>query len=427
MAYLRRQRRITRRHLLKTAGSLTGAALSGALGADLIGRAHAVEAKAASGTGWQSAYATDPIKIGVLLPESSLYLRMRSSLLAGLRLAVAQHNNHVASRQIELVPRVFGTLPSQSVPHARTLIDEEQVDLLIGAIGSSLPARLDDLIRRARVPLIVSHVGANIPRHTTADPLIARVSLQQWQAHWALGAWAARQVGRRALIAASFYESGYDTIYAFHHGFESAGGTIDRTIVTHQPSQPHDFATISRAVENAAPDVMFAAYSGSEATDFLQAYADRGFAGVVPLATSSFMLNDQPAAQQWSAASWGPQVGTDQNRSFMAAYQSQTGRVPDAFAALGYDTARLIVGAIDAVGGDVRARDSFMQALDRIAVDGPRGRVAMQPATRSASSPIYLHTHGAASVELAPPAIDAVRASLGDGPRTGWLTPYLCI
>ncbi|MEA2573547.1 MAG: hypothetical protein QOH93_845, partial [Chloroflexia bacterium] len=111
-------------------------------------------------------------------------------------------------------------------------------------------------------------------------------------------------------------------------------------------------------------------------------------------------------------------------------YQNKTGKAPDAFAALGYETAGLIAAANDrAAGGSLR------DALAAASFTGPRGAVAMNATTQSTSGAHYLQQAKQQGINVrtsvlaslaSGAAADGQVAALRDSVKTGWMSSYLC-
>lgn len=382
-----------------------------------------------------------PVRIGLLLPQSQLHPELAQSLLSGMRLALAQSSDQAGGRPIEIRSVPASVSPYRAAEQARQLIAAEQIDLLVGFVGAKTATLLEPLLQERQIPLIVNTIGANVPRQASASPYVVRNSLQQWQSNWALGAWTADNVGARAVVASSFYESGYDTLYVFGQGFQSAGGAIIETHVTHRPDAPADLAALMTAIKAARPDVVYAAYAGKMALSFAQAYAHAGLAGRIPLVTSPFMVDEQLLSKHGRAAlnirsglSWSRQLQTPENRAFLATYQARTGQSADAFAVLGHDAGRLIVQALTTAGGETRS-ERLVHALGAASFVGPRGRVAVQPDIYDLATPLYVREVRRAGgmlsntiiAELRAPATAAVQADLASvSSKTGWANPYLC-
>jgi branched-chain amino acid transport system substrate-binding protein len=430
------KRRVSRRAFLRTAGYAAGALAA----APLIGpAAGSIAAVSAPG----SAPAGAPVSIGVLLPQSQFYPDLARNFLAGMQLYLAQAHGRAGGRPIVLLTRDYGRSTARALDQSRELIEQARADLLVSTLSSGIAASLDPLLREWQVPLVVSGAGANVTRQDRESPYIFRNSLNFWRSSWALGGWAARNLGTKALIATSFYDSGYDAYYTFQLGFESAGGTIAQTRVTHRPTDtPDHLAALMSDIRQTRPDLVFAAYSGRDAVDFVRAYDAAGLSARIPLVGSGFLVDEQQMPELGGAARgiktvlpWASTLSTAENQAFTAAFQSAAGRPADIFAVLGYDTAHLVIDALDAVNGDPRQSEQLRQALAHAAFAGPRGLVTMDPATLDAVTPLYLReVRGGGSprnevvAELGmAPMLDERFAALRAATKTGWENNYLCV
>ncbi len=281
---------------------------------------------------------------------------------------------------------------------------------------------------------------ATVGEHASApgkpNPYIFYNSLNYWQANWALGAWAAQNLGRRALMISSFYESGYDGLYAFQRGFEISGGSVLETLVTHRPAKTSDFSQIPHFIQKLKPDVVYAAYSGQSGLDFLQAYAHAGLAGRLPLVGSSFLAEEFVSADLGRAAfgvktcqSWAVNLAAPTNQEFQKAYQKYAGKAADIFATLGFDTAGLLVEALQLAHGRVDPAQSLIRALERASFEGPRGPLVMNANTHATGSRLYLREVRRIDGTPNNAVLDVLTGPdlpLKYGVKTGWLNSYLC-
>jgi branched-chain amino acid transport system substrate-binding protein len=93
--------------------------------------------------------------------------------------------------KIELVRRDDGAVPDTGKRVAQELIAREQVQLLLGIVGSPIAAAVAPLTEQAKVPLVITNAaGASIPR---ISPYVVRVAFTLWQQAYPLGQWAAKQ------------------------------------------------------------------------------------------------------------------------------------------------------------------------------------------------------------------------------------------
>lgn len=383
----------------------------------------------------------DAFRLGVLLPRSGIYPQLGASLLAGLELCLEQMQRTLGGRPVELVIREFAGSGLRAEQAIESLLSE-RVSLIAGVVNPRVSGMLRGRLAAERTPLLAVGAGENIARAERHDEWVVHNSLSGWQSAWAMGTWAASNLGTRAIIAASLYDSGYDSLYAFRQGFENAGGMISAALITHGPHDrdalPQAIATIGRS----RPDFVYGAYCGRQAIEFVQAYASAGLTGSIPLAASAFMVDEQILASHGSAAlgitsclPWAPDLKSARHQVFASDVRARTGHPPDAFTLLGYEVALLIAEAARVAGG-VEQRDRLAVALQHVQFQSPRGSWQSDSASRAPITPIYLREVQRAAGGLSntvlgemalPSSRQAVLAELQRSPKSGWTNPYLCV
>jgi branched-chain amino acid transport system substrate-binding protein len=317
----------------------------------------------------------------------------------------------------------------------------DEVGVVIGVVGVREAMREAARLREtagSSASLVVVDGGANVMRREEASPNILYSTGGYWQANHALGEWAAAHLGRRAFVAASFYESGFDALYAAEVGIEAGGGEVVGRHVNQGPRGPKPVEDAIAAIQAARPDFVFAAYSGPEAVAFVQAYAAAGLKDDIPLVGTGFLVDEalllemgEAALGIHSALSWAPTLATPANRAFVREYLALTGSAPNVLAAVGYDTARWIGEALNAAGD--QGPEAVREALLGMRFAGPRGAWRMDERTQQAVTPLYLRQVQAgpqglrnqALSEL--PGVDALDPrldTLRQAPRTGWVYAY---
>jgi branched-chain amino acid transport system substrate-binding protein len=320
----------------------------------------------------------------------------------------------------------------------KQLVEKDRVDLAVCLANSGAASMLDDYF--PGTPMIISNVGECMVRQGEFNPSTFHCTLNYWQSSWAMGRWAARHLGRRVFIAASLFESGFDSIYAFRLGIESLEGTVVETHVPHNGGTENPAAVIS-AIKDKNPDFVFALYSGREAKDFVAAYATSGLAERIPLAGVPFMVDDGILKEHGSSAfgikscfPWTAALQTAENKTFISAYRAKTGRMPDAFAVLGHDTAGLIAAALNKVGSTY-TKGNMVSVLGNAEFMSPRGLLKMDARTNTIAGPLYLRevSAGVDGPENMPigrmdtvSELDGRVRDLRVAMRTGWHNAYLC-
>ncbi|GAB4109767.1 MAG: hypothetical protein Fur005_04090 [Roseiflexaceae bacterium] len=422
MASRRKSEPLSRRAFLKqvaVAGTLTTSAL---LGAAILPSTQAAVVPHSLGE--------SRLQIGVVVPQGSDAIS--ADLLAGMRLGLQQHSAVVVDlvvQQYHSVSDLHRTLPQ--------LLAEPQIVAVVGMLGRNTADTFGTLLGERRVPLVVADVGANIIKQAEQHPWIARSSLHHWQSALALGDWAARTHGPRALLLSSFYESGFDTLTVFRQGFEHAGGAVIDTIVVDSPMAPRSTQDLIREINRLQPDLIYASASGDVARQILDAVQQAMLPATGQLlGTPSFVqaiLKQQPEALPGTlttATNWPSDLAIPQNQQFQHAFVQSFNRKTTMYGVLGYDTANLLTQSIDLTRPQQGVSPEYLRAAT---TDGPRGNIAIAAETLDTTGMIYLHqtrtTAAATHTQIQPLG----RISSGDsrieplrhGLRSGWTSAYL--
>lgn len=332
-----------------------------------------------------------PLKVGIVVPRSAIYPDIAKKLVDGIRLQFAESGWE--STRLLVREAVNGA----EIAAAIALISEDRVGILTGMFNPLTVHRLREGLESSGTLFINIEGGANsfVPREES--PLMYQNSLGYWQSNWAMGKWAAENMGRRAAVASSFYETGYDSFYAFPQGFESSGGTILRTDITHAPMGTVDLGKTMEAIAAVRPDFVFASSSGRDSLDFVSAYHASRLSARIPLVASGFMMHDALLSQMGGAAHgiisclpWTATLDTPVNSAFCAGFASATGAEPDSFAVLGYDTGSMIVSAVASAAGRVHSNQDLKKALENLRISSPRGTLDITALTGSSNAPLYI-------------------------------------
>ena len=229
------------------------------------------------------------LKAGVLLASGGSYDRMGDSSLDGFRMAMDEQG---VSATVVTRPVAKGC---EGVYEQTSELLAAGVDVVVGNVTVPVARLLTPLFAQKKKPLVVANAGGHVP--LPGDRSAYVVHTPDWQSGFALGKWAAGKLGRKGFIAASLADSGYDAVYAFRRGFESARGTIADTDVTHvDPGSPR-LTELFSAIRAASPSFVYALYTGPVGADFVKSYASSGLS--TPLiggASSSTTTSSIPSA-----------------------------------------------------------------------------------------------------------------------------------
>ena len=353
------------------------------------------------GVGWAGLQDRRALTVGVLYPQSRRYPALGAEWLAGMQAWAGQHSGEVALR---FVPVQYGSRPSQARTALLDLLQERKLDVAAAFVCRNAAAQWTPELERHALPLLVCDAGANAVQSDAFSPWVARHSLGCWQANWAAGQWAARRLGRRAVVAVGALESGFDMLPAFTQGFAAGGGKVPQVQFTHLPDGRSQLPELRRLVQEQQPDLVYVLDSGQSAASLAAWWPQSGLEGRVPLVVGSTLADSQTPVSPgaWRVSAWDARLPGEANARFRAAL---TGVQPSAIHLLGYEAAQRLAAA--GAGGWASA-SALASALAASALETPRGMVQGLPGG-DIQAPAFISggAHDAAPTPLDPVASSA--------------------
>lgn len=338
-----------------------------------------------------AAAAADTLKVGLLLPYSSVYASLGNEITDGFNLALATYGEGL---EISTVQEDTEVKPNVGLAKTRKLILQDEVDVIVGVVSSGVLGALRDFVHRAEVPLVVANAGNSVMTGASCSPYVIRVSFSNDQVNRPMGPWLYEQGVGKVYTLAPDYAAGRQMIEAFANAYTEAGGEIVGQAFT--PFQDtKDFGPYLTAAQESGADALFTFYAGGEAIAFVKQYGDFGLSDSLPLYGSGFLTSPLYVAAQGPAADgvvtslhYVPTIDTPENTSFRATYRERFEREPSEYAVAGYDAGRLVVEALRTAGGPGEA---FHSALRTTSFTGPRGPLRIDPATNNVIQNIYVY------------------------------------
>jgi len=425
---------MTRRNFLKIAGVAAGALT---LPSGLL--AYGSDRSSFDFSGWPD------IRLGMLMPGNSFSPRLTENFLAGFDYCLKTSGCVDAGVSVELVHGDAGG--AVGVTAMKRLVNEKNVSLVTGVMNNAAASNLRAFVRDEKFVLVAGSLGECMSRKSDIDPMTFHSNLNLWQANWAMGRWAARNMGESCVVVSSLYDSGYDSLEAFRLGFTSAGGSVRGTLIPDSDPKGPDYKALFSSIAETRPDFIHVLYSGRQAAEFIKAYGSSGLAGKVPLACSSYLLTEDflkaagPLAagiktcMPWQSGLFsGTGLLAGGKDDFPGKYAAKTGRALDAFGLLGYETSGIILSALSSTRGNTKDISALARAFDGAAFVSPRGRLNMDPKTNATSGPLYIHEVGvgggrpftkAIAESGCPSEYDNRMRSMWAAERSGWHNAYV--
>jgi branched-chain amino acid transport system substrate-binding protein len=180
----------------------------------------------------------------------------------------------------------------------------------------------------------------------------------------AMGKFAQDSGYKRVYLMAPNYQAGKDYIAGFKRFYK--GQVLDEVYT--QVNQPDYSAEIAQ-LQAAGPDAVFVFYPGGMGVNFVKQFSQAGLTKRIPM-LSAFTVDGttlpslrDAAVGAISGAMWDVALKTPGNAEFVASFTKKYGRVPSHYAAVGYDTARLLDIAVGKVKGNTTDKAAFAAAV----------------------------------------------------------------
>ena len=333
----------------------------------------------------------EPLRVGVSVDLSGRYSNFGKSTLNGIKLAAAEINTQATEgRRVELIIEDDSGRPDEAATVVQRLINQKTIHAFLGNIVSSNALAAAPIAHHAKVPMItaathpvVTEVGNYIFRTGYIDPFqgqaLARFAIRSLKAK------------RAACLVDESSDYSKSLATAFEKQLISEGGQIVKKQI--YMGGDKDFAGQLVAIKAAKPDVVYVPgyydEAGIIAKQAKQIGLDKPLLGgdgwdnqtLWDLGGSA--LNGSYITHMYAVDDPAPA-----NKEFVARYKAHYGVEPDAFAALGYDTLKLLADAVKRA--DTTHGPALREALAGTRnFEGVTGRITMDE-NRNASRAVIL-------------------------------------
>jgi branched-chain amino acid transport system substrate-binding protein len=337
-----------------------------------------------------------PLRVGVLAPMSGGQASLGNNKINGIRMFFAQKDYKVAGRTIQLIVEDDEFKPQEGLRKARKLVEQDNVDILLGVLSSAIGYAIKEYANRARKVWVTTGAAADgIFKKANNTPYAFRASLSTRQANEPTGKWLAERGFKRVFVTGSDYAMGHEAVDAFERPFKLNGGS--RAGEIYAPLGTTDFAPYLAAIKSANADLVYATYAGSDAVRFVQQFNAFGLKSSLQLAGYGYLVEEdvleaeKGAAQGvYSGINWAYGLDTPANEAFVTDYRKQFKTTPTVDAVAGYVGAQVVWEAFNKLGGTVFSQEKLSEAILAVQIDTPRGPISFDPETRNVIQNIYV-------------------------------------
>ena len=315
----------------------------------------------------------EDVRIGMITTLSGGGAGLGIDVRDGFMLAIAQAGRD----DIEMIIEDDERAPDRAVQLADRMIQSDEVDIMTGIIWSNLAMAVIPSATAQGVFYLSPNAGPSQLAGAGCHENYFNVAWQNDNLHEAAGAYANTAGYANSFILAPNYPAGRDALTGYQRMFE---GDVASEVYT-QLGQTDYAAEISQ-IRNSGADSVYFFLPGGMGIAFVRQYAESGVD--IPLIGPAFSFDQgilgavgEAALGVHNTSQWSHDLDNPANVAFVESFQAEYGRLPSLYASQGFDTANLILSAMEVAHPD--DADAFRAALEAANFDSTRGDFAFGP------------------------------------------------
>lgn len=309
----------------------------------------------------------DAVKVGMITTLSGGGSGLGVDVRDGFMLAVNNANN----ADLEVVIEDDGRKPALAVQIADKMIQKDKVDILTGIIWSNLAMAVVPSSVNQGVLYLSPNAGPSALAGKGCHKNYFNVAWQNDNLHEAMGNYANGAEHKNSFILAPNYPAGKDALTGYKRFYK---GSLAGELYTKLGQT--DYAAEIAQIRASDADSVYFFLPGGMGISFMKQYSQAGMTTAVMGPAFSFdqgilQAVGKSALGVRNSSQWNKDLDNAANKTFVADFESTYSRLPSLYASQGYDTANLILSAMQSA--DINDKDAFRAALKSAQFDSVRG------------------------------------------------------
>ncbi len=351
----------------------------------------------------------EPLKIGLLVDQSgalTIYgIELENGFKMGLLYAAgidpldydsldaALADVVIAGRPVEVIVRDNASNADLAASQARELIEQEGVEILVGAPSSGVMTGVQQVALDSDVILFAAPAASPAITGPNFNVNTFRVCRNTFQDFLAFAPYATEELGTNFVILAIDNDFGRSSAAAA--GVLASAGITFVSDPIYAPLETTDFTPYLQQVLNSGADAVLPIWAGDGSVTLFQQIEELGVQSQMAV-VAAFNSNDIVAVSDPSTIgniSWIVYhysfPDNPINDWLIERHRAVYNDVPDLFTECSFATAQALVIAVEATEGDTLP-DALIPALEGLIFEGPKGLYAIRPSDHQALVPMYI-------------------------------------
>ena len=322
-----------------------------------------------------SAQDKSPIKLGFISTMSGPQGVLGQELANGFKLGLEATGNKLGGRPVEVVWGDDQAAPDVGRQVADKMIDSDRVQIVTGVNFSNVLLAIVKPVLDSGAFYISANAGPSQLAGRQCDAHFFSASFQNDAIYEGLGIYMQKEGKKNVYLMAPNYPAGKDMLTGFKRYFK---GGIASEVYTKFGQL--DYSAEIAQIRAAKPDSVVFFYPGGMGINFVKQYTQAGLKDQIPLYAGAATVDQtilpalgEAAMGMYTGALWSEYLDNKPSKEFAANYEKTYGRIPSPYAALAYDTSRLLDAAIKSIDGKIEDKKAFRKALEDVKFESIRG------------------------------------------------------
>ncbi len=321
------------------------------------------------------ALAADNVKVGFLSTLSGPGAGLGIDIRDGFNLALKHGGGKLGGLPAEVVVADDQQNPEMARQTADRLMKRDKVDFMTGIVFSNVMLAVGPAVFKEKTYYVSANAGPSQYAGEQCNPYFFTVGTQNDNLHEAVGKTVQEKGFKRVALLAPNYPAGKDALAGFKRFYK---GEI--VLENYTALSQLDYGSELSKMRAAAPDAVYIFLPGGLGINFIKQFVGAGLSKDMTLFGPGFSADEdviravgEPMLGIFNSSHWAHDLDNPVNKTFVADFQKEYGRLPTLYASQGYDAARLIDSAVRDVKGDLADKEAVGKALKAARFQSVRG------------------------------------------------------
>lgn len=335
------------------------------------------------------------LRVGVLLPRSTLFPAFGLDILNGIKICLKHHN---LSENFKLfIENIgFGIEEAEVYAKAEKLLLQEDTDIVVAVADLTVAELLEPLFTSSNKILLIVSMGAGIPDRWQPAPTTIIHSLNlSFHARLTGKLAASEDENKKGAYALSYYDAGYRHTYSMMTSHQHNGGEPMYTHVTHLKAEQFTLAPLEEFLtEHADVKKLLCLFTSDMAGQFYEAITPLQEKLQLQLYASPMLLEAYPLTSAAPSIKgytcWLPELDNPANTLYKGLFKTAANKEATLFGVLGWDTGLLLKAIQEQCRENNTKAATVIPALAQNTYYSPRGWMKLDAKTHHTYSPSWL-------------------------------------